>query len=151
MSDICIVDTSVLCNLLRVPNRDQQYAKALSELDLYIDQGHSLLLPLATIYETGNHIAQNGNGQQRRKTAERFVDQVRQAVRGENPFRPTQTHQVEEVLEWLQMFPDRAMHGVGLADLTIIQIFHQQCQLNRVRQVFIWSYDQHLSGYNRSP
>lgn len=35
-----------------------------------------LLLPFATIIETGNHIAHNGNGELRRKTAKYFCDVI---------------------------------------------------------------------------
>lgn len=152
MSAICIVDTSVFCNLLRVPNRDQRHTEALNDLKSYVENGYTLLLPLATIYETGNHIANNGSGQQRRAAAKRFVDQVEKAIRGENPFSPTHMHQVDEVLTWLHTFPDEAMRGIGLVDLSLIQIFNQQCQMHRSRRVFIWSYDKrHLSSYDHSP
>jgi hypothetical protein len=43
---------------------------------------------VATILETGNHIAQNGDGNQRRICAEKFVDQVTQALEGKSPFTP---------------------------------------------------------------
>nr|WP_232023833.1 hypothetical protein [Microcystis viridis] len=48
----------------------------LQELKEKIKAGESLFLPMATILETGNHIAQNGDGNQRRTCAEKFVNQV---------------------------------------------------------------------------
>jgi len=62
MSSICIIDTAVFCNILCVPNMDQDVKRAFAELEQYISLGYTLLLPLAVVYETGNHIAQNGNG-----------------------------------------------------------------------------------------
>ena len=147
MSSVCIVDTSVFCNLLRVPNRSQDAERALKELESHIREGNTLLLPMAAIYETGNHIAQNGDGRQRREAAERFTHQVRQALEGESPFSPTQIH---EVRWWLDEFPDQAVRRLGLGDLSIIKVYEQQCALHRARRVLIWSYDEHLRAYDRA-
>ena len=149
MSSICIVDTSVFCNLLRVPNRSQDYERARRELKQHIQDGDTLLLPMAAIYEAGNHIAQNGDGRQRREAAKRFASQVLQALEGSNPFSPTQIHEADEVRQWLDAFPDQAMRGLGLGDLSIINVYEQQCALNRARRVLIWSYDEHLRAYAR--
>jgi hypothetical protein len=46
----------------------------------YAESGYIFLLPMATIIETGNHIAHNGNGDVRRQTAERFVKEVKAAL-----------------------------------------------------------------------
>lgn len=65
MSAICIIDTSVFCNILDVPRRNQHHAESVAALAEMLASRHTLLLPLATIYETGNHIAQNGDGRLR--------------------------------------------------------------------------------------
>lgn len=148
MSSICIIDTTVFCNLLRVPFMDQDAEDTFAELRRFIDLNYTLPLPVAVVYETGNHVAQNGNGRQRRSTAERFVDQVRKALNGASPFRPTYIHSIDEIDEWLSTFPDQAMRGIGLGDCSIIELYHHQCRLNKLRRVFIWSYDDHLAGYD---
>ena len=150
MSSVCIVDTSVFCNLLRVPNRSQDAERADEELTSHIRNGDTLLLPMAAIYETGNHIAQNGDGRQRRAAAKRFAVQVLQALEGESPFSLTQIHEADEVRRWLDAFPDHAMRGLGLGDLSTIKVYEQQGALNRARRVFIWSYDEHLRAYDRA-
>lgn len=108
-----------------------------------------LLLPIPVIYETGNHIAQNGDGTMRRKAAQRFVQQVRMAFGGDAPWVPTPLQGHDELLSWLDQFPDSAMTGMGFSDLAITRIFEQQCAKNEARRVRIWSYDQHLQGYDR--
>lgn len=148
---IVIVDTSVFCNLLRVPKRHQHSERALAELEELLESGASLLLPLATIYETGNHIAQQGDGRERRAVARCFVEQVREAYSGEAPWSPTPFHDGTDLTRWLDTFPDEAARGVGLGDLSILQIFHEQCRLHPGRQVRVWSYDRHLDGYDRRP
>lgn len=149
MSSICILDTTVFCNILKVHNKAQQYAETKKQLEHYIKIRSTLLLPIATIYETGNHIAQNGDGQVRRATAKTFVEQVKAAFAGDAPWTPTPFDTSEEFSVWLSTFPDHAMRGSGIGDLSIIKVFDRQCELHPRRHVFIWSYDAHLSGYNR--
>lgn len=140
----------MLCNILRVPNMDQEGERATREFLEAIRQGDVLLLPVAVIYETGNHIAQNGDGRVRRNVARAFVELVQKAFSGEIPFTPTPLHNTEEMLEWIAEFPNRAAEGIGFSDLSITRIFARQCELNQGRRVFIWSYDRHLQGYDRA-
>lgn len=151
MSAIGIVDTSVFCNILNVPHRNQHHAQALDELAAMLARGDRLLLPLATIFETGNHIAHSGDGGARRRTAEVFVTQVQLAFSGDAPWAPTPMAATEEFTTWIAEFPDSAGRGIGMGDLSIIKTWERQCALNRARRVFIWSYDKHLSGYSRDP
>ena len=65
MSDIVIVDTSVLLNVLDVPRRNQDRDAVLAEFDALVDGSASILLPMAVVFETGNHIARLSNGRQR--------------------------------------------------------------------------------------
>ncbi len=62
---ICLLDTSVFVEFLNVPKMNAQHASICAELEQKINDGEYLFLPLATILETGNHIAQNGDGTQR--------------------------------------------------------------------------------------
>lgn len=146
---ICIVDTSVFCNILDVPNRNQDHESVLAELTERVESDDTLLLPLATIYETGNHIAQNGNGAERRSTARKFINQVGLALQGETPFTPTDVNDEEEIRRWLTDFPDYAASGVGFGDVSIIEAFNKQSRLHRARRVYIWSLDDDLAAYDR--
>ena len=103
---ICLLDTSVFVGFLNVPNMNTQHAEICDELKQKIRDGEFLFLPLATILETGNHIAQNGNGTQRRKIAVFFVEQVQLALEGKSPFTPIVTPKQEAMQQWLTEFPD---------------------------------------------
>jgi hypothetical protein len=148
---ICIVDTSIFCNILEVPNLCQDRDRVLNRLEELIEDGATLLLPLATIYETGNHIAQNGDGRERRNAAERFAEQVNLALQGENPFTPTDINEEDELRQWLAQFPDYAEREVGFGDMSIIEAFYDQCDRHPSRRVFIWAIDSDLSNYDREP
>jgi hypothetical protein len=148
---ICLIDTSILCEFLEVPNHCARAGEIAAELRLKIEHGETLLLPMSSILETGNHIGQNGDGRQRRAAAERFVELVEQAIRGATPFTPTPFFEPEQLLTWLREFPDWVGHGSGFADLTIAQEFHRQRALNPLRRVYIWSLDRHLSSFDFTP
>lgn len=148
MKAIVLVDTSIFCEILEVPNMCSRVEPTRAELRQRLQRGELLLLPLATIIETGNHIAQNGDGRQRRQAAERFAAQVMKALDGSSPFHPTSPMDLDALKAWLGEFPDYATRGVGLADLSIIKEWERQCDLNQARRVLIWSLDKHLSGYD---
>lgn len=144
---ICLIDTSVFCNIVDVPGRSQQRAEVLARLKELAHERTALLLPLVAILETGNHIGQLSDGGRRRQAAERFVEQVEAALDGRAPWRPTPFVEAPELRAWLHKFPDHASSGAGLGDLSIIQEWERQRELNPGRRVFIWSFDGHLAAY----
>lgn len=151
MSAVCLVDTSVLVELLNVPNKASRHAEILAELRQRVTARESLFLPMATILETGNHIGQNGDGGARRACAQRFVQQVGAALEGHSPFKPIHFLQAEALRAWLNEFPDHAARGSGLGDLSIVYDWQRLCHQNRARRVYIWSLDTHLAAYDRAP
>jgi len=79
MSAVAIVDTSVFCSVLDIPHMNVERDQVIAELTQYLKSQTTLLLPMATVYETGNHIAKLANGGNRRRFAQLFVKQVEQA------------------------------------------------------------------------
>jgi hypothetical protein len=124
------------------------HADIMDELSFRIEEGESMFLPMATVLETGNHIAQNGDGNLRRQCTTRFVDQVQLALNGKSPFTPINFLEQEDMQRWLDEFPDWAMQGSGLGDLSIVHDWRRLCQQNQGRRVYIWSLDAHLSGFD---
>ena len=151
---VCLVDTSILCEILQVPNKCGNHKEISAQMQHKLETD-SMLVPISAIIETGNHIGHNGDGHQRRDAAARFVDFVRDAIAGNPRFIPTPFFEPEILRDWLEGFPDWAMRtdskgkGSGLGDLTIVKEWERQCALNRGRRVYIWSTDQHLSAYDR--
>ena len=104
---------------------------------------------MAAVLETGNHIAQVSDGGMRRKVAARFRDKVIQAIDGGAPWTPTPFWETEHLRSWLTDFPDHAMRGVGMGDLSIIKEWERQREMFPRRRVTIWSLDSDLQGYDR--
>ncbi len=153
MREIVLLDTSIFCRILRVPRMcsKPESQAAQWEVARLAGIGATLLLPVAVIYETGNHIAQNGDGDERRKVATRFVREVGKAFEGGTPYTPTPLQTAGEMSEWLDQFPDYAIQGVGLGDLSIIRIFEAECIQHPLARVRIWTDDDHLASYDRFP
>lgn len=148
---ICLVDTSVFCEILGVPSMCSDHATVVGEFKKRHKAGESFLLPMATILETGNHIGQNGDGRQRRATAQRFVKMVVAAIDGEAPFTPAPFVDLPELRIWLEGFAETAGRGVGLGDLSIIEEWNRQKERHPARRVYIWSKDRDLTGYDSTP
>lgn len=149
MSEIVIVDTSVLLNVFNVPSFNQNRESTLSEFEALVDDNVSFLIPMAAVFETGDHIADLSDGSQRRRYAEMFRAEIQSALRGERPWFPIRFPATGELAEWLTAFPEYAMRGPDLSDLSIIKAWEEACDLHPARRVRIWSLDTHLQSYDR--
>ena len=149
MSSIVIVDTSVLLNIMDVPDRNQHRGDVLDRLATLIDAGDHLFIPMAAIVEVGNHIAQVKNGAHRRAAAERFVKEVRSALADEAPWKPINFPSNQEVLTWLDAFPESATQGIGMGDLSIKQEWVALCERHALSRVWVWALDGDLAGLDR--
>ncbi len=151
MKAICLIDTSVFVNILKVPGKSQDAANIFSEMEQKIRDGESMFLPIATLLETGNHIGQSENGDQRRRCAKRFVEQLQLALAGESPFTPIDFVEADKMQQWVNEFPDWVAQRSGLGDLSIVHDFKRLREKNKGRRVYIWSLDAHLSAYVHEP
>jgi hypothetical protein len=160
MSAIVLLDTSVYLNVLDVPGFNQDRTDVLAHFEESIQAGDYFLLPLAAVWETGNHIADLADGQTRRRYAKVLGTDVTKAFKGEVPYRATHFPEREEFLCWLGDFPDivkrsksekKQREGVSLADLSIIKEWEHNCNLHPMSRVRVWSLDGDLTGYDRKP
>jgi predicted nucleic acid-binding protein len=149
MSSIVIVDTSVLLNIMDVPGRNQRKDEVLDRLGVLIEAGDHLFIPMAAIVAVGNHIAQVKNGAHRRSAAERFVKEVRSALKDEAPWKPINFPSNQEVLSWLDAFPDSATQGIGMGDLSIKKEWEELCQRHTLSHVWVWALDGDLGDLDR--
>ncbi|WP_026097790.1 hypothetical protein [Baaleninema simplex] len=151
MRAVAIVDTSIFCNLLNIPMMNSDRTQVMEALEQFIEEEINLLLPMAAVYETGNHIAQLSEGRNRRRFAKLFVEQVKKSIAGDAPWQVMQLPNLEEVGEWLNRFPDSAMRGAGMGDLSIVKEWEKMRRKTPNYRVFIWSLDSDLQGYDYVP
>jgi hypothetical protein len=151
MKAVAIVDTSIFLNFVPVPGDDQDREAVLRQFEILAAEDTALLLPLATLIETGSHIADLEDGGQRYKTSVEFRDLAQDALAGNTPFTPMSMPDKSQLSTWLNEFPEHAKAGHSLADLSIIKEWERQRDRNQGRRVFIWSLDSHLTGYDQKP
>lgn len=158
MSDIVLLDTSIYLNVLNVPQFNQDRKMILSEFEKRIKNRSHFFLPLVTILETGNNISRLENGELRWKFANILVEDVKNAVHGKSPYRPTFFPDNGLFLAWLEAFPELAKRnksqrktneGVSLTDVSIIKEWEQTCSRHSMSSVLIWSLDCDLKCYHQ--
>jgi len=164
MADICILDTSIILNILNVPNKNQNRVKVIDEFETYAESNCRFIIPLVVAVEVGNHISQNGNGDTRREIAKQFVDMMQKTFDGSSPFEISNFDLKLEWRNWINEFIVRAgqnktatkpNEGMSLTDLSIIKEYEDiqdknKANRNKHVQVFIWSLDSDLIHYGHS-
>lgn len=149
------VDTSVLCNLVDVPGRNQHRDEVQAEFRSLVEEGRTrFVLPVTAIVETGNHIA-NADGD-RRSAAERLERLLAQAAREEAPWRLHATTWDAEFLAALRSGAGTAMSMVdhlgnatmGTGDLAILCERDEFRARTSFRQVEVWTLENTLAAYS---
>lgn len=131
-SRVLVLDTSVVCCLLQVPGKetagpanDQWTFDRISELLVHESGlGATFVLPIGTLIETGNHIANSpGN---RFALATQLADMLRASVNAESPWATfadqSELWTAEKLLALAATWPAMAAQRIGLADATITAV-----------------------------
>ena len=142
------IDTSVFLNIINVPGRNQQREEVMKELKGLLEQKdiNTLILPFATIIETGNHIAHCGDGNQRRRAAGKFSECIEKTINNKAPWQYYGDQLTpEDLKEICKEFPEFAMQGEGFGDLSIIRAYKKyKAETPAIHKIRIWSVDWHL-------
>lgn len=148
---VSIIDTSILCNILNIPARNQDHETVRKELEqLSKDKNQLLILPLASIIETGNHIAHISDGNIRRDRAALLGELIKKTILNQAPwhFYGNELDQ-QDLLKLADEWVEHATAGISLGDLSIIQVFFKVKENTLgIGSIRIWSLDKHLSNYN---
>lgn len=148
--NVHFIDTSVLVNILDIPKMNADRKEVLEEYnDLIKDEGNTLLLPLATIVETGNHIAHITSGNVRRTKGKEMAGMLRDMANGNAPWDYYEGEITrEDLLYFSKVFPDMVMMETGIGDLSIISAYTKyKKEVPAIGFIRIWSLDTHLSAF----
>lgn len=148
--NVKFIDTSVMLNLLEVPNMCSDKEIVREQWKESLDAGDFLIMPAATIIETGNHIAHINNGNIRRKIAGQFGEYLRKTASGEAPWK---LYGVKDMKEELLYFADNienfATREIGIGDMSIIYAYQQYIkEVPAIGSIMIWSTDYHFREYH---
>ena len=149
--NIHFMDTSIANNILRIPQKSDDYEEVKREFeDIKNSSTDFIVIPLATIIETGNHISHIGDGDTRRKIAQDFRDMVRNALEENDCWvyygRELSRDDIEQIVS---DFPDVVLQkGMGIGDLSIVRAYNKyKSEVPAIGQIRIWSLDDHLRSY----
>ncbi|MCD8021777.1 MAG: hypothetical protein LUF30_01905, partial [Lachnospiraceae bacterium] len=145
--NVHFIDTSVFAVLLQIPGFNEERREELfKELKRITADREVLILPFATIIESGNHIAHIAEGHQRRETARRFVDCIEKTVDGEAPWTYYGEQMTPEELRIMcKDFVSYAQRKEGFGDLSIVRAYERYKEdTPAVSRIRIWSLDKHL-------
>jgi hypothetical protein len=146
---VLIIDTSILCCYLRVPDKETcgpasnrwDYQRVSATIDQAISEGTILVLPLATVIETGNHIARTSNCFER---AVHLISLFRSGLEAKKPW-ATFILDDDRLRELCEKWPSLAARGLSMGDTMIIAVaeYYAQAQVH----VEILTGDQGLKAY----
>ncbi|MFH1139464.1 MAG: hypothetical protein V1816_25555 [Pseudomonadota bacterium] len=139
MKRILIIDTSILCVWLDVPGlnacgpNDDRWDRARVEKKIQheMEQDTTFVLPLATILETGNHIAQAQ--QSRRERGKALAELMKQSADRQTPWAAFSDQSAlwsaEKVKALADIWPDLAAQKLSLGDATIKDVAEYYAQI----------------------
>jgi hypothetical protein len=150
-----LIDTSVLCELLKVPNKSDGHEVALSELQEKSEGPTELHLPIAGLVEAGNHISKIENGHFRRECALRLARMIEATLARTVPWSFTPLQWDAQFIRELVAPSDEACPSLGeslatsyleMGDLIVVGEFRRlRDSLDRkVIDVNVWTHDASL-------
>jgi len=132
MRKVLLIDTSLLCVWLKVPGKETagnnkwDFELVNEKILTEIEKGTTLVLPLATVIETGNHIAQSKttNSDSKRITSEKFAEIMIYAADEKSPWAAFR----EQIVLWeaeglknlAEKFPNQAVEKTSMGDASIV-------------------------------
>ena len=152
---VLIIDTSILCVWLDVPGMDScgpdhdRWDKQRVDLKIQDESQSSttFVLPLATIIETGNHIAQSFHS--RRDRGQDLADLINKGADNETPWAAFSDQSILWSAERMKVlagtWPDLAAQKLSLGDATIKNVAEYYAEMGY--KVEILTGDQGLKAY----
>ena len=140
MKKVLIMDTSILCVWLEVPGKEHcgpdndkwDKKRVDSKIRREIKEESTFVLPLASIIETGNHIAHASGS--RRKFAETLADLILKSANQDTPWAAFSDQSIlwsrENLINLATTWPDLADQGISLGDATIKDVAEYYAQMN---------------------
>lgn len=148
--NVRFIDTSIIMNLLEIPKMCDEAERIKDEFREAVVNGETLILPISTIIESGNHIAHISDGNIRRDRAEKFKAFLKGIADDTAPWKLYGVELTKKDINYLaDRFPESALTlKMGLGDLSIIRFYENFKEtVPAIGKIMIWSTDRHLVGY----
>lgn len=145
---VWIVDTSVLMNILDIPNYNQDRPMIFEHFKQRVSNKDKFLLPYIAILEAGNHIAQLPSN--RYGLADKFIKYIKDALDGTAPWTPLNFPNQNDINNILLNFPNMASKKIGFGDCAIINEWKIQKNKFPNYSIRVWTIDSGLQDYTVS-
>ncbi|MDE7387801.1 MAG: hypothetical protein K2M97_00955 [Muribaculaceae bacterium] len=155
-----VMDTCILCTWLKVPGKETcgpdnnrwDFKRVDDEITRLIDEGAMFVLPLATIIETGNHIAQS-NGHDKQYAIDRFTQIICDSIDANEPWTKFSEQSglwADDALRNLATRWKPLAHSyLSLGDASIVDVANFYAQLRKPVEIF--TADAGLQAYAPAP
>ncbi len=155
MNKVLIIDTSILCVWLNVPGKDScgpdddkwDKQRVENKIGIESQNGSTFVLPIATIIETGNHIAQAP--QYRRERGFSLAALISKSADNETPWAAFSDQSIlwstAKMKALASAWPDLALQKLSLGDATIKDVAEYYAESGYI--VEILTGDQGLKAY----
>jgi len=155
MSKVLIMDTSILCVWLQIPGKSTlgegkdswDYERVNQKIEAEIAANSILVLPLASIIETGNHIAQSAGD--RYHLALSFAELMRKTANNETPWAAftvqSDLWSAEKLNDLAEKWPRLAANRLSLGDATIKDVAEYYAGQRSIVEIFTG--DEGLKAY----
>ena len=151
MRSATFIDSSILTNILNVPGKNAHHSVVVTEFLARQAAGTTFVLPVTTIVETGNHVAQL-TGAARHSCGQRLVDALHKALVDLPPWVLTgvgwDPELVAAVLEGGHGRPDALTlidQQLGLGDIGILaEIDAYRARIPSATPIHLWTLDNTL-------
>ena len=140
--NVRFIDTSIVMNLLEIPNMCAEAAVVKDEFKTAVEAEETMILPMSTIIESGNHIAHIADGTIRRTKAMEFQTFLRKTAKDEAPWKLYGLEmRKEDLLALANDFPEYALNlEMGIGDMSIIRFYERyKKEVPAIGHIMIWS------------
>lgn len=156
---VVVIDTSILCVWLKIPGLETcgpdrnrwDFERVDREIRFHITSRMSLILPLTTIIETGNHIAKSAG--ERFALAGELARVMNKAADAESPWvafsEQSERWTPENLKRLAQEWPPLAAQKMSIGDATIKEVADYYAKMGC--SVTLLTGDQQLAAYQPAP
>ncbi|BCO15495.1 hypothetical protein RIMD111065_38510 [Aeromonas hydrophila] len=144
MRQVLVIDTSIMCVWLEVPGMEScgpandiwNHERVTHKIAEAEAAGTLLVLPLATIIETGNHITRHANSF---IIAGRLAEKINLSASGQRPWAAfTEQNQLwsdDALIRLAQEWPAQAAANTSIGDATIVNVVNYYLEMGRKVEV----------------
>ncbi len=155
---VVIVDTSILIVWLQIPGFEEAgeeritYKQIDERLNQYKSEGAYLMLTIACVIESGNHIAQIKDSERRREKVNEFAAFLESVVNNSNGWMMYYSEKdlwsKEEMLKLISMWRENGIYKLSMGDTSILKVANQ---LKYIYNVEVFTGDRQLHELSLVP